>query len=269
MKKILFFFTAVISAVSINAQIGATASDFTVTDIGGNEISLYADILDQGYVAILDCSATWCGPCWAMHDSHTLQEVHEAYGPNGTNQVRVVFYEADAETTQADLEGTGTSTQGDWITGVTYPIVNESPLQLSGGEYWPLGFPTVNVIRPSDGVIVADPWNQTTFESFVAAVNAVDTGVTLGAVNVSEADAENADINVYPNPSSDWATLSLLGFTGAVNIQVYDLLGKEVMSFTSNSLKEVVDVTSLEIGSYVVKATSGVSEITKRISVIR
>jgi hypothetical protein len=183
--------------------------------------------------------------------------------------VRVVFYEADAETTQADLEGTGTSTQGDWITGVTYPIVNESPLQLSGGEYWPLGFPTVNVIRPSDGVIVADPWNQTTFESFVAAVNAVDTGVTLGAVNVSEADAENADINVYPNPSSDWATLSLLGFTGAVNIQVYDLLGKEVMSFTSNSLKEVVDVTSLEIGSYVVKATSGVSEITKRISVIR
>jgi hypothetical protein len=41
------------------------------------------------------------------------------------------------------------------------------------------------------------------------------------------------------------------------------------MSFTSNSLKEVVDVTSLEIGSYVVKATSGVSEITKRISVIR
>jgi len=269
MKKILFFFTAVISAVSINAQIGLTASDFTVTDIGGNEISLYADILDQGYVAILDCSATWCGPCWAMHDSHTLEEIHQAYGPNGTNQVRVIFYEADADTNQADLEGTGSATLGDWLTGVSYPVVNESPLQLSGSEYWPDGFPTVNVIRPSDGMIVADPWNQTTFESFVAAVNAVDAGVTLGAVSVSEADAINADVNVYPNPSSDKATVNLSGFTGTVSVQVYDLLGKEVMSFTSTLFKDVIDVTGLEVGSYVVRAASGTSEVTKRISVIR
>jgi hypothetical protein len=204
-----------------------------------------------------------------MHDSHTLQEVHEAYGINGTNQVRVVFYEADASTTQADLEGTGPSTQGDWITGVTYPIVNESPLQLSGGDYWPLGFPTVNVIRPSDGQIVADPWNQTTFESFVAAVNAADTGVTLGAVNVSEANAENADVNIYPNPSSDVAILNLSGFDGKVTVQVFDLLGKEVILFTSTSIKEVIDLTSLEQGNYVVKAANGVSEVTKRISVIR
>ncbi len=269
MKKILFFFIAVISAVSINAQVGTTAIDFTVTDIDGNEISLYADILDQGYVAILDCSATWCGPCWAMHDSHTLEDIHQAYGPNGTDQVRVVFYEADPSTTQADLEGTGPSTQGDWITGVTFPIVNESPLQLSGGDYWPLGFPTISIIRPSDGMIVADPWNQTTFDSFVAAVNAVDTGVTLGLVNVSEANAQNADVNIYPNPSSDVATVNLSGFEGKVTVQVFDLLGKEVISFTSTSLKEMIDLTSLEEGHYVVKAANGASEVTKRISVIR
>jgi len=269
MKKLLFFFTAALCVATLNAQIGATATDFTVTDIEGNEISLYADILDQGYIAIVDCSATWCGPCWIMHDSHTLQEIHEAYGPDGTNQVRVVFYEADASTTEADLNGTGSNTIGDWTAGVTYPIVNESPLQLSGAMYWPEGFPTVNVIRPSDGVIVADPWNQTTFESFVAAVNSADTGITLGAVSVSEVDVKNADVNVYPNPSSDEATVNLSGFTGAVSVRVYDLLGKEVMSFTSTSLKEVIDVTGLEVGSYVVRATGSVSEVTKRISVIR
>jgi len=269
MKKILFSLTAVITVLSINAQVGTTAVDFTVTDINGNEISLYADILDQGYVAILDCSATWCGPCWAMHDSHTLEDIHQAYGPNGTNQVRVVFYEGDPLTTQADLEGTGSNTLGDWVTGVTFPIVNESPLQLSGNDYWPLGFPTISVIRPSDGEIVADPWNQTSFDSFVAAVNAVDAGVTLGAVNVSETDVRNADVNVYPNPVSHSATMNLSGFDGKVIVQVFDLLGKEVMLFTSTSPREVIDVTSLQEGNYVIKVANGISEVTKRISVIR
>ena len=44
-----------------------TAPDFTVVDIQGNSHSLYADILDQGKIAIVQIAATWCPPCWNLH----------------------------------------------------------------------------------------------------------------------------------------------------------------------------------------------------------
>ena len=40
-----------------------TAPDFTVTDIEGNTHQLYADILDQGKIAVVQIAATWCPPC--------------------------------------------------------------------------------------------------------------------------------------------------------------------------------------------------------------
>jgi len=50
----------------MHAQFG-TAPDFTVTDINGNTHSLYADILDQGKIAVVQVAATWCLPCWNLH----------------------------------------------------------------------------------------------------------------------------------------------------------------------------------------------------------
>ena len=61
MKKLLLSITLGISSLAAMAQMG-TATDFTVTDIEGNTHHLY-DILDEGYVIVLDASATWCGTC--------------------------------------------------------------------------------------------------------------------------------------------------------------------------------------------------------------
>lgn len=92
------------------------------------------------------------------------------YGPNGTGQIRVIFYEGDANTGMNAITGTGGNTLGDWTAGITYPIVNESPLQLSLSVYAPLGFPTVNIIRPADREIVADVYNQN-LEGMIDAIN--------------------------------------------------------------------------------------------------
>ena len=59
------------------AQLG-TAPDFTVTDIDGNTHSLYADILDQGKIAVVQIAATWCPPCWNLHTTGALQQLHES-----------------------------------------------------------------------------------------------------------------------------------------------------------------------------------------------
>jgi hypothetical protein len=38
----------------------------------------------------------------------------------------------DVQTTLADLQGTGTNTQGDWVTGTPYPIMNPGTAPQSG-----------------------------------------------------------------------------------------------------------------------------------------
>ena len=83
MKKLALLATFGVATLTASAQFG-TAPDFNVTDLDGNTHQLYADILDQGLIAVVDVSATWCSPCWSLHGSHALQDLHEAYGPDGT-----------------------------------------------------------------------------------------------------------------------------------------------------------------------------------------
>ena len=63
MNKVIAFFFALALGSSMHAQFG-TAPDFTVTDINGNTHSLYADILDQGKIAVVQVAAQLVVPLW-------------------------------------------------------------------------------------------------------------------------------------------------------------------------------------------------------------
>ena len=107
---ILLLSFASLLTVHAHAQWG-TAPDFTVTDIDGNTHSLYADILDEGKIAVVQIVATWCPPCWNIHTTGALQQLHEAFGPDGTDQLRVIVYEADPSTSLAALMGSTRSSR--------------------------------------------------------------------------------------------------------------------------------------------------------------
>lgn len=267
MKKILLSVFSLIAGIGAMAQFG-TAPDFSVVDLDGNEHNLYADILDQGLVAVIDVSATWCPPCWSLHSSHALEDLHQAYGPNGTNQLRVIFYEGDASTTLADLEGTTGGTMGDWLDGTTYPVINESPLSLDLGIWAPLGFPTVNIVRPSDYEIVADTWNVLTFEGQVDAINNSGAGIVLDPVSVNEVEA-TALVAAFPNPTAGDLTIQLGGFDGQVMIEVYDMIGNiAFQTSTANSI-ERMDLSELAAGNYMLRAYSDKQDAVQRISIVK
>lgn len=262
MKKLLLQAITLFITATGFAQVNATAPDFDVTDINGNQIRLYADILDQGLIAIVDVSATWCGPCWNLHQSHVLRELHELYGPNGTNQLRVVFYEGDASTDMSDLQGTGSGSQGDWLTGTTYPVVNEAPLSLNLGIWAPEGFPTVNVIRPSDKKIVADTWNIFTLQGQLDVINS-ETGISVGI----STQPENLVFSIFPNPAADFVNIQSDAFKGDVNVEIYNLQGQLVKTSKLSLSAEGIDVRELPEGKYLLRAFDLENSTTQRLSI--
>ena len=268
MKHLILSLAFATSGLFAVAQFG-TAPDFNVTDIDGNQHQLYADILDQGLIAVIDVSATWCGPCWSLYTSNALEELHEAYGPDGTNQLRVIFYEGDPNTDDAALMGSG-NTLGDW-TGHTYPIVNESPLTLDLNIWAPLGFPTVNVVRPSDYEIVLDTWNLLSFDEQVDAINGANIdGIELGVVSTNDLSNVARELTVFPNPSNGQFALNLEGFTGTVIVDVYNIVGRKVWTSNVNAGAGVqqVDLTSLDAGNYLISASDDAQTLTRRLTIL-
>ncbi|MEM7162726.1 MAG: T9SS type A sorting domain-containing protein [Bacteroidota bacterium] len=266
MRKILTLFVFISAVYSAEAQVGAVAPDFTITDIYGEEHNLYS-ILDDGKVVVLDCSATWCNPCWAFHEAHFLNDLNAAYGPDGTDQIRVIFYEADAQTTSEDLNGTGSNTYGDWVTGTTYPIVDENPVSLSGSIFWPLGFPTINVINPETKVIDADLWdpwsqNQGNDEAALDAMIAIVESNFPTSVSVDEIDA--FDASIFPNPAVDEINLTFTAETsGQVQFEVFSLVGQqiyaEVISTVNGSNSIQIPVNEFASGQYLIRLNDGLN----------
>lgn len=151
MKKITLLFSLFIGYLSIcHAQLanGSPAPDFSVTDINGNGWSLYSE-MSGGKSACLDFSATWCAPCWDFHQSHVLNMVNA----NLSAYTSVVFLEADFKTNTNCLYGPSGcvgGTQGDWVTGTTYPIADLTASNGGGvNSQYKISFvPTLYVISP-------------------------------------------------------------------------------------------------------------------------
>jgi len=174
------FFLVIHFQVIAQLPDGAIAPDWTATDLNGNTHNLY-DILNDGQHVILDFGATWCGPCWDYHQSGILDELYHDYGPDGTNEIRVFMIEADGGTNDAclyNLPGCSSGTDGDWVTGTDYPIINLTGADLGIADDYNLNYyPTIYAINADHntvwetGQISYSNWEILLFESFALDAN--------------------------------------------------------------------------------------------------
>lgn len=165
MKKLslLFCLSALVMASFAQLPDGSYAPAFTGYEINkttgqiisNNPINLY-DYTDAGKTVYIDVFATWCPPCWNYHQSGALENLYSQYGPEGTNEVRVLAIEGD-KGNYASLSGTGadaggSNTQGNWLAGVEYPVI---PLKMSpntlqfDNDYAISYFPTIYMVCPN------------------------------------------------------------------------------------------------------------------------
>lgn len=101
---------------------GSIAPDFQLTDLDGNTHHLY-EYLDQGKAVFLDFFACHCPSCWAYHNTGTMETMNQMYGPDGTDQMKILMIEYDEYNEDAFL-GLGGYTQGDWTAGNSIPMIN-------------------------------------------------------------------------------------------------------------------------------------------------
>lgn len=260
---------------SSQLEVGDIAPDWTFNDLDGNEHNLYS-ILDQGKAVIIDASATWCWPCWEYHTSGELEVIHEEFGPEGTDQVRVFMIEADDQTNLAclmDEPGCNSTTQGDWVTGTPYPIINPGSAATNNfiSEYSIDFYPILYVICPDRTISLASYWDfQTNTGQFMfSAAEITEAMESNCALPVTE--KETTTLNVYPNPARDVLYISS-DTQGLQEIVITDMLGKVVMTQTqtvAGSTPLALDIQSLENGVYTVSVKANNTLVSEKLVVQR
>lgn len=150
-KKIALYFILVFSIGSLHAQM---VPNFVADDINGNAHNLY-EYLDEGKVVIVDVFATWCSACWVNLQQEELSQLYKTYGPEGTDQLMILYVEVDTATSDATLYDD--NPYGDWTKNVPYPIFNPNQVDAEFNKaFASYGLPTVNVICPSTRENIAD-----------------------------------------------------------------------------------------------------------------
>lgn len=130
---------------------GSTAQDFTLTDYYGTTHNLYT-YLNDGKTVFLEFFAAHCPTCWGYHQTHRLKNIHDLYGPSGTDEVMVLALEHDQWNGANEFMGIGPAwvTAGDWLTGTPYPLFNvEDPDRGVFTDYMMTFYPLIYRICPN------------------------------------------------------------------------------------------------------------------------
>lgn len=244
MRKIYTSAFVVLAAMFISASAsaqlgnGLTAPDFTANDINGTSRNLY-NYLTSGHATVIDVSATWCPPCWSYHNSGNLENFYIAHGPTGapsvsgttTNNGMVLFIEGDPATTNANLNGIGSNTQGNWVTGTLYPIIESDAIAAT---YQPNGFPNaysypaIYMICPNH---LAQEVNQLTTAGLYAKVQGCPSYIPNTVNDPAIVPLATAD---YPKPQDIISCTSFNIKTRIQNLGTAPLTSATVKAYFNN-----------------------------------
>lgn len=130
---------------------------------------------------------------------------------------------------------------------------------LSGGEYqlqWQTA--TADLLPNTTVQLVLEGRTNASAENFW-----FDNIVFDGVVGVN--DQASSQFSVYPNPASKGFVNISSKVSGAKNISVFDVLGKQVVKTTLNG--ERLDISALNSGIYILKIEQGKASTTKKLVV--
>ena len=162
MLKKLLFVILVMTGLSVSAQ----NQNWIATGIDGNSYNIDS-IVNTGKTVLVDVSANWCSPCWDFHITGILEKLYHEFGPEGTNDLFIIFVDGDPASTMANLSGVGQQAMGNWIQTTPYPIIGPYGQGAAvQSNYVMNGYPSLFIHCPGSTNGVRVPMG-TTFEGFL------------------------------------------------------------------------------------------------------
>jgi len=252
-NRIASLLLAFIASFSAQAQIpdGSTATDFTLTDIYGTTHNLY-QYLDEGKVVYLKFFACHCPSCWAYHNTGTLENLYQGYGPDGSDQIQVLMLENDEFNADA-FYGLGGYTQGDWTLGNSIPMIDvEGADRTIFADYNMTYYPMVYKICPDKTTtLISTSYNTSQLYQFADYCPG-----TLGL----EDEALSASVFVDNN-----ARQLVLEQPAAIKtLRMFSASGQEIHL---GNVAERMDLSGLEGGVYFVQLETEVGVVVKKVFV--
>lgn len=220
---------------------GATAPDFTLTDLDGVTHNLY-DYLDQGYTVMIDFSATWCGPCWNYHNTHILADLWNQHGPPGANDVMVFFIEGDPSTPVSSLYG-GSGSQGNWVAGTPYPIMDDGNGSVAAA-YNITFFPTLYAVCPDRKIYTI---GQASLQTWINWISSCNMEASASITNAPCFGQPGGSINL--TATGGYGNKTYLWSNGANTEDISNLMAGNYAVTVTESNGRTVNLNNLTVGS--------------------
>ncbi|MFN0030610.1 MAG: TlpA family protein disulfide reductase [Flavobacteriales bacterium] len=246
MKKLLLWLLSGIS-VGACAQLtnGSTAPDFALSDIDGTQHNLY-EYLDAGKTVYIDFWATHCPNCWNYHNQGHVEDLHTSHGPAGSSSqdVIVIGIEVDPNNGLNEFNGISGVTQGNWLAGISYPILNPegNDLVQIANAYAVNYYPLVYAICPDKTVKVVGTQTAAVLYEEVemcAIINVTESKNVLNEISVT-----------YSGPQNE---IRLSGTTVGQQMTVIATDGRLVQQAVINDGSHIISTTGWGKGLYAIR----------------
>lgn len=218
---------------------GSVAPDFTLADYYGNTHNLYS-YLNAEKTVFLEIFAAHCPTCWGYHQTNTLKNLYNNYGPNGTDEIMVLTLEYDQWNDSNAFLGNGPEwvTQGNWLDGTPYPIFDvEDPHRGVFTDYNVAFYPVVYKICPNK--ILERVLTNETEAQLYQKVQTCQTALSVN--NITQTGT------IYINQQSK--NLIISEYQTVKYINVINLQGKIVKSISALKSSSI-DISDLKTGLY-------------------
>ena len=241
MKKLVLLFILLLN-INVCAQLpnGSVAPNFTLTDYDGTTHNLYS-YLNAGKTVFLEIFAAHCPVCWSYHQTNTMKNLYNNYGPTGTNELLVLALEHDQWNDSNAFIGNGPAwvTQGNWLDGTPFPIFDvEDPNRGVFNDYNVTFYPVVYKICPNK--IVERVMTSETFAQLYQKVQ--DCQTTMSITEIINKD------QIYINQSSK--TLIIGQHQHVKSIAIINLQG-QVIKTISSIKSAAISISDLSTGVYI------------------
>ncbi|MES2798987.1 MAG: T9SS type A sorting domain-containing protein [Bacteroidota bacterium] len=256
-KKILILVSISLFFVKSNfAQLanGSTAPNFTLTDINGNQQDLYS-YLDAGKTVYIDFFACHCPFCWNYHNTHSLADLYNQYGPGtSANDVFVMAIELDANNGANEFNGISGYTQGNWVQGTNYPQINPEGAALTQivSAYSVDFYPMIYAICPDKTITLIG--TQSTSNLYNHTASCITASIDESTINF-----ENTKVFVTNDKLLKIQSDQDLS---SYKIEIVNMLGEKVLE---SNFSEALDISNLQSSVYFVAIAGKAGQLVRKI----